>query len=100
MVEDGISPEAVSQYKEQEVGTLLLGSDAVLCPTCRASSHSPPIPPSREWTPTCSGWPPPVANEGLQSYSCAGGWNLFMNTTRDPNAAYYEFVRLLNAPEQ
>jgi len=41
-----------------------------------------------------------VANEGLQSYSCAGGWNLFMNTTRDPNAAYYEFVRLLNAPEQ
>lgn len=28
-ISDGVSPEAVSQYEEQEVGTLFLGSDAV-----------------------------------------------------------------------
>ncbi|HVF00198.1 MAG TPA: hypothetical protein VNA27_02490 [Rubrobacteraceae bacterium] len=42
----------------------------------------------------------PVAEEGLKSYSCAGGWNLFMNAnTRDPDAAR-EFIRVLSAPEQ
>lgn len=42
----------------------------------------------------------PVAEEGLKSYSCAGGWNLFMKAnTRDPDAAR-EFIRVLSAPEQ
>lgn len=40
----------------------------------------------------------PVAEEGLQSYSSLGDWNLFMNAnTRDPDAAY-EFIRFMSAP--
>ncbi len=68
--------------------------------TCRASSCSPPIPPSRADPEQIGLAALPVAEEGLQSYSCAGGWNLFMNAnTRDPDAAY-EFIGFLSAPEQ
>lgn len=42
----------------------------------------------------------PVAEEGLQSYSSLGGWNLFMNAnTRDPDAAY-GFTRFMSTLEQ
>ncbi len=47
MISDGVAPEAVSQYKKQEVGTLFLGDDAVFIAAYRASSRSPPTPPSR-----------------------------------------------------
>jgi hypothetical protein len=62
-------------------------------PTCRVSSHSSPIPPSRALHPDLHGVVTlPVAEEGLKSYSCTGDWNLFMNAnTRDPAAAH-EFI--------
>ena len=42
----------------------------------------------------------PVAEEGLRSYSCLGGWNLFMNAnSRNPDAAW-EFIQFMAAPEQ
>lgn len=68
--------------------------------TCRASSRSPPSPPSRADLEQIGLAALPVTEEGLQSYSCAGGWNLFMNAnTRDPDVAY-ELIGFLSAPEQ
>ena len=101
MISDGVSPEAVSQYKEQEVGTLFLGGDAVFMrnvPRFFALASDPAE--SSIDTEQIGIAALPVAEEGLQSYSSLGGWNLFMNAnTRDPDAAY-EFIRFMSAPEQ
>lgn len=42
----------------------------------------------------------PMAEEGLKSYSCAGGWNLFMSANTIDHAAAHEFIRILSAREQ
>lgn len=101
MIEDGVSPEGVTQYKEQEVGTIFLGGDAVFMrnvPRFFALASDPDessIDPEQIRVAAL-----PVAEEGLQSYSSLGGWNLFMNAnTRDADAAY-EFIRFMSAPEQ
>ena len=71
MIADGISPEGVTQYKEQEVGTVFLGGDKVFM---RKVSRFFAL---------------PVAEGGLQGYSSLGGWNFFINAnTRDTSAAY------------
>ncbi len=42
----------------------------------------------------------PVTEEGFQSYSSLGDWNLFINAnTRNPDAAC-ELIRFVSAPEQ
>lgn len=101
MIENGVSPEGATQYKEQEVGTIFLGGDAVFMrnvPRFFALASDPDessIDPDQIRIAAL-----PVAEEGLQSYSSLGGWNLFMNAnTRDPDAAY-EFINFMSAPEQ
>lgn len=47
MIDDGIAPAGITQYKEQEVATIFLGGDAVLCATSRACTLSPPTRTSR-----------------------------------------------------
>jgi multiple sugar transport system substrate-binding protein len=101
MIEDGVSPEGVTQYKEQEVGTIFLGGDAVFMrnvPRFFALASNPDessIDPEQIGIAAL-----PVAEEGLRSYSSLGGWNLFMNAnTKDPDAAY-EFINFMSAPEQ
>ncbi len=101
MISDGVSPEAVSQYKEQEVGTLFLGGDAVFMRNVPRFFALASDPAESSIDPEQIGIAAlPVAEEGLQSYSSLGGWNLFMNAnTRDPDAAY-EFISFMSAPEQ
>jgi multiple sugar transport system substrate-binding protein len=101
MIEDGISPESVTQYKEQEVGTIFLGGDAVFMrnvPRMYALASDPDesnISPEQINLSAL-----PVAEEGLQSYSSLGGWNFFLNAnSRNPDAAY-EFISFMSAPEQ
>jgi multiple sugar transport system substrate-binding protein len=101
MIDDGIAPAGVTQYKEQEVATIFLGGDAVFMrnvPRMYALASDPnesSISPDQIRITSL-----PVAEEGLQSYSSLGGWNFFMNAnTEDPDAAY-EFIRFMSAPEQ
>ncbi len=101
MIDDGIAPAGVTQYKEQEVATIFLGGDAVFMrnvPRMYALASDPnesSIRPDQIQITSL-----PVAEEGLQSYSSLGGWNFFMNAnTEDPDAAY-EFIRFMSAPEQ
>ncbi len=101
MIDDGIAPAGVTQYKEQEVATIFLGGDAAFMrnvPRMYALASDPnesSISPDQIQITSL-----PVAEEGLQSYSSLGGWNFFMNAnTEDPDAAY-EFIRFMSAPEQ
>ena len=101
MIEDGVSPEGVTQYKEQEVGTIFLGGDAVFMRNVPRFFALASDPDESSIDPGQIGLAAlPVAEEGLQSYSSLGGWNFFMNAnTGDPDAAY-EFIRFMSAPEQ
>ena len=101
MVDDGISPSAVTQNKEQEAATTFLGGDAVFMrnvPRFYALASKPEessISPSQIGVAAL-----PVAEEGLQSYSALGGWNFFLNAgSSNPDAAY-EFIRFMSDPEQ
>ncbi len=100
LIDDGIAPAAVQSFREQEALEAFLSGDAVFL---------------RSW-PYVQGL---VRDSGLTSaqigvsalpgatteqvgYSCLGGWNLMVNAraTADEQAAAWEFIRYLTAPEQ
>ena len=101
MIDDGIAPEGVSQYKEQEVGTIFLGGDAVFMRNVPRFFALADDPDESSISPEQIGVAAlPVAEEGLQSYSALGGWNFFLNANSGNADAAYEFVRFMSAPEQ
>lgn len=101
MLADGVAPEGVPQYKEQESATIFLGGDAVFMrnvPRMYALASDPAeskIDPSQIGIAAL-----PVAEDGLQSYSSLGGWNFFLNAASKKPDAAYEFIRFMSAPEQ
>lgn len=101
MVADGVTPEGVSQYKEQESATLFLGGDAVFMRNVpRMYAHASDPAESRIKPSVIGISALPVAEEGLQTYSSLGGWNLFMNAGTEYADAAWEFIRFMTAPEQ
>jgi multiple sugar transport system substrate-binding protein len=101
MVADGIAPEGVSQYKEQESATIFLGGDAVFMRNVPRMYALASDPAESEIEPAVIGVAPlPVAEEGLRSYSSLGGWNLFLNANSQNADAAWEFMRFMTAPEQ
>lgn len=99
LIEEGVSPRAVADFREDESLDLFNAGDSVFL----------------------RGWPfmyqifeqegqvdqdqvgiaqLPVADEGMPSYSCLGGWNMYINS-ESPNAdAAWTFVKYVTAPEQ
>ncbi len=101
MVADGIAPEGVSQYKEQEWATIFPSGDAVFMrnvPRMYALASDPAEPRIDQETIGVSALP--VAEAGLRSYSSLGGWNLFLNANSENADAAYEFIHFMSAPEQ
>ncbi|QIN80934.1 extracellular solute-binding protein [Rubrobacter marinus] len=101
MLADGVAPQGVSQYKEQESATIFLSGDAVFMrnvPRMYALASDPAesnIDPGQIGIAAL-----PVAAEGLQSYSSLGGWNFFLNANSEKADAAYEFITFMSAPEQ
>jgi multiple sugar transport system substrate-binding protein len=101
MIEDGIAPEAVTQYKEQEAATVFLNGDAVFMrnvPRMYALASDPNesrIDPEQIGVAAL-----PVAAEGLRSHSNLGGWNFFINAASENQDAAWEFIQFMSAPEQ
>ncbi len=100
MVEDGVSPQAVSTYAEPETEAPFLGGDAVF---------------ARNWPYMYSlagtgdfisqddiDIAPLPAGDGGQSVSGLGGWNFFINAFADQEAqdAAWEFVKFMTAEKQ
>ncbi len=101
MVAEGVAPEGVSQYKEQESASLFLGGGAVFMRNVPRMYALASDPAESKIDPATIGIAAmPVAEEGLQSYSSLGGWNLFLNANSKQADAAYEFIRFMSAPEQ
>ena len=99
LVEDGVVPQEVAGFREQQSLDAFNAGDAVFL----------------------RGWPfmyqilgqegqvsqdqvglaqLPVAEEGMQSYSCLGGWNMYINRNSQNVDAAWTFVKFATAPEQ
>ena len=101
MIEDGIAPESVTQYKEQESATTFLNGDAVFMrnvPRMYALASDPNE--SRIGPEQIGLAALPVAEEGNRSYSNLGGWNFFINAASENQDAAWEFIQFMSAPEQ
>ncbi|HSK99356.1 MAG TPA: extracellular solute-binding protein [Rubrobacteraceae bacterium] len=99
LVEEGISPEEVAGFREEDSLDAFNAGDAVFL----------------------RGWPfmyqifgqegqvnqdqvgiapLPVAEPGLQSFSCLGGWNMYVNRDSQNIDAAWTFIKFMTAPEQ
>jgi multiple sugar transport system substrate-binding protein len=99
LVEDGVAPQEVASFREQQSLDAFNAGDAVFL----------------------RGWPfmyqilgqegqvsqdqvgiaqLPVAEEGTRSYSCLGGWNMYVNRNSQNVDAAWTFVKFITAPEQ
>lgn len=101
MVADGVAPQGVSQYKEQESATIFLSGDAVFMRNVPRMYALASDPNESNIEPAVIGISAlPVAEEGLQSYSSLGGWNLFLNANSENADAAYEFISFVTGEEQ
>jgi len=101
MVADGVAPEGVSQYKEQESATVFLRGDAIFMrnvPRMYALASDPAessIDPAQIGVAAL-----PVAEDGLRSYSSLGGWNFFLNASSPNPDGAYRFIEYMSAEAQ
>lgn len=101
MIQDGIAPQAVANYTEQESQTSFLNGDAVFCrnwPYMYALAADPEQ--SKVKQDQISVAPLPKGAAG--SVSGLGGWNFYINAASDQGKqdAAYEFVKFCTASKQ
>ena len=101
LVEEGIAPEAVAVYKEQEAHTAFLGGGYAFIrnwPYMYGLASDPTI---SSIKPEQLGIAPlPVADEGDDSFSALGGWNFFINEASTRKEQAWEFIKFMSEPEQ
>ncbi len=102
MVEDGIAPQAVSTYKEDESTATFLNGDAVFLrnwPYVYAQAGDSKV---SYITQDQVGIAPLPASSGGQSVSGLGGWNLMINALAEPDVqdAAYELIKFMTIAEQ
>ena len=100
-IDDGVAPESVATFKEQEVQSTFLNGDAVF------ARHWPVMyglisnPDESNLTIEQVGVAPlPVAGSGDESFSCLGGWNWCINSFSANQDAAYEFIKFATSAEQ
>jgi multiple sugar transport system substrate-binding protein len=102
MVDDGLAPEAVSTYKEDESTATFLNGDAVFLrnwPYVYAQASDPE---QSNITPEQIGIAPLPAESGAQSASGLGGWNLMINANADQEVqdASWELIKFMTSSNQ
>jgi multiple sugar transport system substrate-binding protein len=101
LVAEGVAPEAVAVYKEQESHTAFLGGGSPFIrnwPYMFGLASDPAI---SSIKPEQIGIAPlPVSSDGKQSYSALGGWNFFINETSQKKEQAWEFIKFMGEPEQ
>ncbi len=101
MIEDGTSPQAVLQYKEDESHAAFLRGDAVFLrnwPYVYALVANPEE--SKVKPEQVDLAPIPVSENGSESYSTLGGWNFFINAQSEKQEQAWEVIKFMTAPEQ
>ncbi len=101
MIEDGVAPQAVSIYKEDESHAAFIRGDAVFLrnwPYVYALLSDPKQSKIKPDQVDITGIP--LAEEGMQSFSTLGGWNFFINANSEKQEQAWEFIRFMTDPEQ
>ena len=100
MIEDGVSPEDVSGYREIDCQEAFFAGEAVFLRGwpymyALAGGEGAEVGPDQIGIAQI-----PVATEGNQSYSCLGGWNMYINAASGNQDAAWEFIKFATASEQ
>lgn len=100
MITDGVSPQEVADYTETDSNDVFKAGNAVFqrgWPFMYATFGAEDSQISQDQVGIA---PIPTAEEGLQSWSCLGGWNMYMNRRSQNKDAAWEFIQFMTAAEQ
>src|ERR687886_559408 len=101
MIEDGIAPIAVVNYTEPDTQAAFLNGSAVFCRNWPYMYGLLQDPGQSQITPDQVEITTLPRNEGGQSYSGLGGWDMYINTaSKGKVEAIWEFIQFMSAPEQ
>jgi multiple sugar transport system substrate-binding protein len=101
MIEDGIAPIAVVNYTEPDTQAAFLNGSAVFCRNWPYMYGLLQDPGQSQITPDQVEITTLPRNEGGQSYSGLGGWNMYINAaSKGKLDAIWEFIQFMSAPEQ
>ena len=102
MIEDGIAPIAVVNYKEPETHTAFLNGSAVFCRNWPYMYGLLKDPGQSQITPDQVEITTLPRNEGGESHSGLGGWNMYVNAASEGKLdAIWEFIQFFTMdPEQ
>jgi len=100
MIADGVSPQAVLQYKEDESHAAFLRGDAVFMRNWPYVYALAGIPEESDIEPAQVGVAQIPVVQGTRSYSTLGGWNFLINAASDMQEEAWEFIRFMTDPEQ
>ena len=100
LVETGVAPEAVTEFREQEAYEVFLRGDAVFMrswPFVYGLLDTP----ASQLTPEQLGVARlPTVREGGRSFSTLGGWNLMISALSENKEAAWTFIRYATDPAQ
>lgn len=100
LVADGIAPEQVADFQEQQSYEAFLNGDAVFMrgwPFMYALAEGDEFSVNQDQIGLAA---LPVASEGQRSWSCLGGWNMYMSSATSNADAAWEFITFMTAAEQ
>jgi ABC-type glycerol-3-phosphate transport system substrate-binding protein len=101
LVAEGVAPEAVAVYKEQESHTAFLGGGYAFIRNWPYMFGLVSDPAISSLKPDQIGIAPlPIAGEGDQSYSALGGWNFFISNSSQKKEQAWEFIKFMSEPKQ
>jgi multiple sugar transport system substrate-binding protein len=98
MIEDGVSPIAVVNYKEPETHTAFLNGSAVFCRNWPYMYGLAGNPDMSKIEPEQVGVSPLPVGEGQgQTASCLGGWNMLINASSEMQDEAWDFVQFMTS---
>jgi multiple sugar transport system substrate-binding protein len=101
MIEDGVSPIAVVNYKEPETHTAFLNGSAVFCRNWPYMYGLLKDPAQSQVTPDQVEITTLPYNEGGASHSGLGGWNMYVNAASEGKLdAIWEFIQFFTMNEE
>jgi multiple sugar transport system substrate-binding protein len=100
MIADGVSPQAVLQYKEDESHAAFLRGESVFLRNWPYVYALVGNPEETELEPEQVGVTQIPVAQGNRSFSTLGGWNFLINAASDVQEEAWEFIKWMTAPEQ
>lgn len=100
MITDNVSPQEVAEFTETDSNDAFRSGNAVFqrgWPYMYATFGADDSQINQDQVGVA---PLPTQDEGQQSWSCLGGWNMYMNSGSQNKGAAWAFIKFMTAPEQ